>query len=498
MSLFEFSLFPPTNPFTSATFWGRQNELKAIYRYLLSEPPQCCAVIGETYFGKTTLLRHLSDPPDRSGLDESLLEVRDLFTFVYNDCISYIELAERGEGDYASARFWWDLYSKLWAKLKGNMLPPLSEPRQNPDQSYVDLAFEIKCELEDLLRVQPRRIVFVLDNFEGVARLPPRDSEWLRSMAQHSCTYVVASRHLLYLLYQYHPAAWKNPSPLWNLFADPIYLGLLAENDVRAYLGQASDIARSLGSVWKQSDIDFIRKTAGRHPELIRIACMNLFKQRLRDRQAVEGEFDDEFLEFSIQEAASPICVQLWGGLADPEFWEIPNFTSRSKAEETQTLSPYQEGLVEIAKGSTPVDKKLLFTLEQRGLIERINGRWCVFSEVMRQFALQQEQAVFINQRTATNVTETFPRAGELRGEPNFTRLEQEVFDYLRAHTGEVCNREEIKRVIWGVEDNLTNSALQKIIERIRGKIEPDPENPRYLLAVRGQGYILREDPLKH
>ncbi len=72
------------------------------------------------------------------------------------------------------------------------------------------------------------------------------------------------------------------------------------------------------------------------------------------------------------------------------------------------------------------------------------------------------------------------------------------MFDYLRAHTGEVCNREEIKRVIWGEEDNLTNSALQKIIERIRGKIEPDPENPRYLLAVRGQGYILREDPLKH
>ncbi len=62
------------------------------------------------------------------------------------------------------------------------------------------------------------------------------------------------------------------------------------------------------------------------------------------------------------------------------------------------------------------------------------------------------------------------------------------------SHVGEVCDREEIKRAVWK-NNPPTNSALQKIIERIREKIEPDPE-PRYLIAVRGQGFMLREDPL--
>jgi len=31
-------------------------------------------------------------------------------------------------------------------------------------------------------------------------------------------------------------------------------------------------------------------------------------------------------------------------------------------------------------------------------------------------------------------------------------------------------------------------------ITRLRRKIEPDPKMPRYLLTVRGQGYVLRPD----
>src|SRR5260370_1146038 len=77
------------------------------------------------------------------------------------------------------------------------------------------------------------------------------------------------------------------------------------------------------------------------------------------------------------------------------------------------------------------------------------------------------------------------------------TYLEDKVYTYLKSHTGEVCDREEIKQVVWEREYDLPgNSALQKIIERIREKIEPDPNNPRYLIAVRGQVYMLREDPL--
>ncbi len=472
------------NPFTRTAFWDRQNELRTIYQYLLSKPPQCCAVIGETYFGKTTLLRHLVDDRGPSGINDQ--DLKDSFTFVYLDCMPYIELAQMGV--YASAQFWWDLYSRLWVMLHPKEQPLLPKPTVKANVA-VDTVLDIKFALEGLIQENEHTVIFVLDNFEGVAHLPPRDSEWLRSLVQLHCAYIVASRHLLYLLYQYHPESWANPSPLWNLFSDPIYLGLIPEHEVQSFLLQAYEQARALGSCWEQKDIDFIRTMAGRHPELIRIACAQLFEQRLQSQQPLTSAVENEFLEISIQRAASPICNKLWLGLADPELWDIPGVAQYLREKETRSLSPYQEVLIGIAKGYDVTEKHFLFVLEQRGLIERHDGKWHVFAEVMRQFALTQEQVRKPVELTVSNQVAT-PDDTEA---PAFAYLEGKVYEYLKAHAGEVCDREEIKQAVWG-DNPPTNSALQKIIERIREKIEPGADNPRFLIAVRGQGYMLRKD----
>ena len=487
----------PQNPFTRPPFWGRQNELKAIYRYLLSTPSQSCAIIGETSFGKTTLLRYLADPRSASVIDD--LVINDKFTFMYLDCISYIGSAQLG--DFASARFWWDLYSALWTKLRGDLQIPLSETKASTDQPPLDRAFEFKSALEDLIRQQSRPVIFVLDNFEGIACLPRRDSEWLRSLVQYPCAYVVASRHLLYLLYQYHSESWASPSPLWNLFSDPIYLGLLAEHEVQDFLLQANLQARQLESFWESRDIDFIRKIAGRHPEIIRIACARLFEQRLLSSQSLKID-EKELLEFSIYKDTSPLCRLLWRGLADPELWNIPGVTAY-RDKEAMPPSPYQKALIDLAHEREITDKKILFVLEQRGLIERTGGKWHIFAEVMRQFVLEQEvdeptrESQRLSHISPTHVATQISTTSEQWEPLSLTYLEDKVYTYLKLHTGEVCDREEIKQVVWEREYDLPgNSALQKIIERIREKIEPDPNNPRYLIAVRGQGYMLREDPL--
>jgi len=469
------------NPFTRPAFWGRHNELRTIYKRLLSEPPLCCAIISETSFGKTTLLRYLTKLHSVSVIDD--LEIEHEFTFVYLDCTPYIELAEMG--DYASARFWWDMYSALWTKLQIDKRPSLSEPQLSVDHHVlIDTAFEIKSELEGLIRTQLLPIIFVLDNFEGIARLPLRNSDWLRSMAQRNCVYIVSSRHLLYLLYQYNRESWARPSPLWNLFSDPIYLGLMKEEEALDFIFQAG----KLENFWKQEDIKFIRRIAGRHPEIIRIACSHLYELRLHSPSSNTEDY--EFLEFSVYRDASAICNKLWHGLADPELNDEPTIPAYIR--ENPISSPYQKGLIDIAKGCNTTEKKILFVLEQRGLIERVNDEWHVFAEVMRQFALQQEQDHKQSELNISNQTVTPGGTGT----PAFAYLEGRVYEYLKSHVGEVCDREEIKRAVW--ENNSpTNSALQKIIERIREKIEPDPDNPRYLIAVRGQGFMLREDPLE-
>jgi hypothetical protein len=494
MNSLQFSLLPH-NPFIRPAFWGRRDELKVMYHYLLSEPPRCCAVIGEDTFGKTTLLRYLSDSQDAPVLDA--LQLKDElkhYVFVYLKCTGYgDEMADLKE--YASARFWWDLYSRTWRKLEGDADPPLSEPKLNAKQEYIDVAVELRWELESLIQGQHRKVVFVLDNFEGVAHLDLRDSEWLRSMSR-VCTYIVASRDRLYLLY--HPTSWSTPSPLWNLFADPIYLGLLTEDEVKDILCQASEQARARNSIWKQDDIDYIHETAGRHPELLRIACAYMFEYRLHNRGSLtfeKGQIDTTYLEYSIHTAARPVCAQLWQGLARPELLDEPGALSTQR-EATASLSLHQRALLDIAKGANGTRKeplaeldlyerhKILFSLEQRGLIEFREGAWRVFSEVMRRFVLKQELL-------ASPTVPVQAAVSSYRHE-GLTYQEQRVYDYLRLHMGEVCSREDIKRAVWQ-NNEPTDSALQKIVERIRLKIEPYPDNPRYLLAVRGRGYILNE-----
>ncbi len=472
------------NPFTRPTFWGRRNEIAMISRYLLSTPPQCCALIGETSFGKTRLLRHLAYSQDASLRAEWPGGIP--LPFVYLDCISYVGSARLG--DQASARFWWDLYSASQARLQGKQ--SLSASWTSLDQAPLDRAFELKTALEDLIREQPRPVVFLLDNFEGIARLPLRDSEWLRSLVQYPCAYVVASRHLLYLLYQYHDENWASPSPLWNIFSGPLYLGLMAEEEVQGFLLQASQLAHEAHSHWGAGDLALLRHMAGRHPDLLRIACARLFELRLRENHS----FDMNVGELIAHDARST-CRTLWRGLADPDLWNTPQ-VGISEERESTLLTPYQQILLDLAQEHEVTDTTLLYVLEQRGLIERVGGNWCIFAEALRRFVLQQGALASNDKRVLVSPALSRNISAERQESLPFTYLEEKVYAYLKARVGNVCEREEIKQAVWEQEqDRPGNSALQKIIERIREKIEPEPANPRYLIAVRGQGYMLRNDP---
>jgi AAA ATPase domain len=509
------------NPFHLPAFWGRQRELRTIYDSLTSAPPQHCAIIGETNIGKTTLLRALSPLQGTYSLEDS-----HKFTFVYLDCLSYTELSKLG--DSASPLFWRELYNTLLSTLQPHNQPALTTPSLSTDQEPIEAAYATKSELEDLLR-KHKRVVIMLDNFEGVACLPLRDSQWLRSLGQFYCTYVVSSRHFLHLLYQYdHAESRLNPSPFWNMFLDPIYLGLMTEQEVGAFLQQAKGKAEEQGSHWTDKDITYIRKMAGRHPELLRSISARLFEQRLNS-QSLE---DDELLESSVYKASEPICQVLWYGLADPQLRGEPIFDRSQKAIENPSL--YQEVVTAITKGQITTEEIMqtfgrditkddLYVLKQRGLIENINGKWCIFAEVMRRFILRQERACKATRSVDTNQQilnaevasghgmykpmdnlQTLVHLSPVqvmteidtdlvrRKTPSFTRLEGEVYDYLLSNAGKICSKEEIKNAVW-MNKPPGDSAVQKIIERIRKKIEEEPDNPRFLIAVRGQGYMLRD-----
>lgn len=501
-----FELTPqPKNPFSHPEFWGRQYEMRTIYRRLISEPPQCCAIIGETAIGKTTLLRCLTETPDTTVIDDQ--GKAHTLTCIYLDCSLSVDTLDEEPSDYVAAQFWWQLYLRTCERLQMGSTTNFKEPIINEEKSdLVNYAYEVKSALEGLIRDCRNPVIFVFDNFEVVARLPLRNSEWLRSLVRSNCAYIVASRHLLYLLYQYSKENWNSPSPLQNLFSDPIYLGLMTEDEVEKYLLQACNVAKKSGSNWEQRDSDFIKFFCGRHPELLRIGCTHLFKLYLRSAQNGEVKEDDlgsTFLEERIFSDARTVCNQFWNGLTDPELRDEPRIEGQSIEEQIRRLSPHQKVLLEIAKDGSPTDKKILFDLERRGLIEQTNGKWRVFAEVMRQFVLHKEasylQSTQVGEKSQFSST-LLPTVGqphtpERKEMASFTYLEGKVYDYLKSRQGEVCAREDIKQAVWQ-ENPPSNTALQKIIERVRDKIEPDVNNPRYLIAIRGLGYMLREVPV--
>ena len=73
------------------------------------------------------------------------------------------------------------------------------------------------------------------------------------------------------------------------------------------------------------------------------------------------------------------------------------------------------------------------------------------------------------------------------------TAKEFDVLALLAGHPGRVYGREQIMRHLWDGDFFGEPRAVDVHVQHIRGKIEPDPKNPRYLQTVRGVGYRFAE-----
>jgi DNA-binding response OmpR family regulator len=77
-----------------------------------------------------------------------------------------------------------------------------------------------------------------------------------------------------------------------------------------------------------------------------------------------------------------------------------------------------------------------------------------------------------------------------VRGEPvTTTATEFRLLEYFARHLGRVFTRDQLLDSVWRDTAFVTPRSVDVYVRRIREKIEPDPENPRYLRTVRGAGY---------
>jgi DNA-binding response OmpR family regulator len=69
------------------------------------------------------------------------------------------------------------------------------------------------------------------------------------------------------------------------------------------------------------------------------------------------------------------------------------------------------------------------------------------------------------------------------------TPLELKLLSTFVHRRGRILTREQLLDDVWRPDSSPTDRAIDNHIMNLRRKIEPDPQQPRYLVSVRGLGY---------
>jgi len=110
-----------------------------------------------------------------------------------------------------------------------------------------------------------------------------------------------------------------------------------------------------------------------------------------------------------------------------------------------------------------------------------------------------------LRRSTASNQAEpdTVFRVGELavdfarrrvfvrEQEVNLTPTEYHLLCELARQAGRVLMPDYLLKKVWGIEHVKDMRLVWQVIHRLRRKIEPDPDQPQYILTKAGLGYVL-------
>ena len=461
-------------------FYGRSAEVATIGQQLAAQPPQCCAVVGLPRSGKTSFLYHLQQQAHLPVAQRQLrFGDKQQVLAIYVNAGPYSDLD--GNHPEGALYFWRDLYRALAQELAANSAHPLPPDPGHSDLPVLEQLQTLWHSMADAIRASTADLVLLLiDNAEGIARLPRVAGSLLRTLAQdptlgERVAFVATSLRPLHEFYE--PNTWQASSSFWNLFANTVYLGQL--EPAAAHTLMARTLSAESAVRFSAQDQTLLLRMAGRHPDLLTMACALLYDHHVVSPRA---GVNAQALEQQLFDAVLPLCQAIWQALGH--------------ISGAQALVQRVAGSGLAVTGEQP---PLLTILTRLGVVEPEGARWRLFATVMQRFVQQTSALAPSGPATALTSASSAPPTPDLVAAPSpnqalpgpaLTHLEGALYAFLTAHAGVVCDRESIKRALW-TEDAPSDSALQKLIERIREKIEVDPKQPRRLLAVRGQGYIL-------
>lgn len=74
------------------------------------------------------------------------------------------------------------------------------------------------------------------------------------------------------------------------------------------------------------------------------------------------------------------------------------------------------------------------------------------------------------------------------------TPTEYDLLKVFIAHRGKILTRQMLLKAIWGPGTHARTHSLHVYVAQLRRKIEPTPENPRFILTIPGVGYRFNDE----
>ncbi len=442
----------------------RHTDLSFVFDCVREARP--CAVVGLNNTGKSSLLRAVCQPAVQGRY---LGPKAGNYLFVYIDCNLMLELSEQGFYE-AVLRATRDVlvHDGSPEALVSQMEAFYSRIVESEHAFRVPLSFnEAIIALSEGLQ---KHLVLLFDEFdEPFSALNGRVFLNLRALRDRYGTrlcYVTATERPLHTMRDE-----ADVSEFSELFAGRTHwLQMLGEEDAVELLKAH---AAPKGVALEPEMLDFARQQAGGHPGLLqataqvmlRIAAGAPDNLRKRGLNLTRDVLDSD-------PTVRTECAKLWQQLEEDE----------------------QEALLRLVTlGVQQADEEQLASLQRKGILVGPPSRPVVFGQLFTRFVRRQH---LIREQVRRGVLVDVD-AGEVWVDgvpvPTLTELEYRLLLLLYGRINKICDKYQIVEAVWGESyiDQVDDARVEKLVSRLRTKLERDPSNPQYLITIRGRGYKL-------
>ncbi|MGQ9457080.1 MAG: winged helix-turn-helix domain-containing protein [Anaerolineae bacterium] len=423
-----------------------------------------CSIVGVSNMGKSALLRQVPaylEGAWGAGSPPPLA--------VYVDCNAMLEMTDQG-------------FYEVILRAMGERLAQEGEPSvlARLREAYEQVVgpeghFRVALGFNEALRAffasVERPLALLLDEFdEPLAGLPRRvflNLRALKDRCRERLSFVTATNRRLPTLRHQHEVL-----EFCELFALHTYdLGPLSREDAWQYV---QDFAQREGVTFDEHDFAFICQQAGGHPGLMEVVCRCLGRVTGKPVRDVTQDWliHREVRDLLAQEpAVQAECARIWSDLLPDE----------------------QEALLAlVSPGQSPSAESLNRLFRRRVVVEE-EGEAVPFCHLLRDYLRRQH----LSRKEPEEGVQVDVDSGEVwvdgRKVPTLTNLEFRLLLLLYGRVGKICDKYQVVEAVWGQEylDEVDDARIEKLVSRLRHKLEEDPNNPKYLVTVRGRGYRL-------